>query len=103
MLYLTVLRHPLHRLVSLYHYENNFGDRNPAANRNASAWGAFLDGACARHSGRRLCGNQIYGAFVLIFASSSTPSTRRLLDGVAVPVPQRSTEPGRPRRRREMT
>ena len=64
VLYVTVLRHPLHRLVSLYHYENNFGDRNPAANRNASAWGAFLDGACARHSGRRLCGNQIYGAFV---------------------------------------
>ena len=64
VLYVTVLRHPLHRLVSLYHSENNFGDRNPAANRNASAWGAFLDGACARHSGRRLCGNQIYGAFV---------------------------------------
>ena len=58
VLYVTVLRHPLHRLVSLYHYEN------PAANRNASAWGAFLDGACARHSGRRLCGNQIYRAFV---------------------------------------
>ena len=35
--------------------------------------------------------------------SSSTPSTRRLLDGVAVPVPHRSTEPGRPRHRREMT
>ena len=34
--------------------------------------------------GRYLCGNQIfiYGAFVLNLASSSTPSTRRLLDGV---------------------
>ncbi len=32
-----------------------------------------------------------------------TPSTRRLLDGVAMPVPHRSTEPGRPRHRREMT
>jgi hypothetical protein len=32
-----------------------------------------------------------------------TPSTRRLLDGVAMPVPRRSTEPGRPRHRREMT
>ena len=32
-----------------------------------------------------------------IVASSSTPSTRRLLDGVAMPVPHRSTEPGRPR------
>ena len=30
-------------------------------------------------------------------------STRRLLDGVAMPVPHRSTEPGRPRHRREMT
>ena len=29
-----------------------------------------------------------------------TPSTRRLLDGVAMPVPHRSTEPGRPRHRR---
>jgi hypothetical protein len=35
--------------------------------------------------------------------SSSTPSTRRLLDGVAMPVPHRSTEPARPRHRREMT
>ena len=31
------------------------------------------------------------------------PSTRRLLDGVAMPVPHCSTEPGRPRHRREMT
>ena len=30
---------------------------------------------------------------VRIVASSSTPSTRRLLDGVAVPVPYRSTSP----------
>ena len=40
---------------------------------------------------------------VRIVASSSTPSTRRLLDGVAMPVPRRSTEPGRPPHRREMT
>ena len=32
-----------------------------------------------------------------------TPSTRRLLDGVAMPVPRRSTEPGRTRHCREMT
>ena len=32
--------------------------------------------------------SKFYGAF----ASTSTPSTRRLLDGVAVPVPHRSTE-----------
>jgi hypothetical protein len=38
-----------------------------------------------------------------IVASSSTPSTRRLLDGVVMPDPHRSTEPGRPRHRREMT
>ena len=41
---------------------------------------------------------KIYGAF-----STSTPSARRLPDGVAMPVLQRSTEPGRPRHRREMT
>jgi len=35
--------------------------------------------------------------------SPATPSTRRLLDGVVVLVHHRSTEPGRPRRRREMT
>ena len=40
---------------------------------------------------------KFYGAFV------STPSTRRLLDGVAMPVPHRSTEPARPRHHREMT
>jgi len=49
-----------------------------------------------------LCGNQIYGAFCLA-ASTSTPSTRRLLDGVAVPLRHRSTEPARPRHRREMS
>ena len=35
--------------------------------------------------------------------TASTPSTRRLLDGVAVPLPHRSTESSRPRHRREMT
>jgi hypothetical protein len=44
---------------------------------------------------RSLCGNQN-------FTARSTPSTRRLLDGVAMPVPRRSIEPGRPRHRREM-
>jgi hypothetical protein len=33
-------------------------------------------------------------------ASTFTPSTRHLLDGVAMPVPRRSTEPGRQRHRR---
>jgi hypothetical protein len=36
-------------------------------------------------------------------ASTSTPSTQRLLDGVAMPVPRHSTEPERPRHCREMT
>ena len=36
-------------------------------------------------------------------SSTSTPSTRRLLDGVAMSVPHRSTEPARPRHRRDMT
>ena len=39
--------------------------------------------------------SKFYGAF--------TPSTRRLLDGVAMPVPRCSTKPGRPRHRRGMT
>ena len=39
---------------------------------------------------------------VRIVASTSTPSARRLLDGVAVPLPHRPTEPARPRHRREM-
>ena len=49
-----------------------------------------------------LCGNQNFTARSIV-ASSSTPSTRRLLDGVAMPVHHRSTTPARPRHRREMT
>ena len=47
--------------------------------------------------------SKFHGAVVLNVPLSSTPSTRCLLDGVAMPVPHRSTEPGRPRHRREMT
>ena len=47
--------------------------------------------------------SKFYGEFVLNRASTSTPSTRRLLDGVAMPIPRPSTEPARPRRRRDMT
>ena len=47
--------------------------------------------------------SKFYGAFALNHRAASTPSTRRLLDGVAMPVPRHSTEPGRPRHRREMT
>ena len=49
-------------------------------------------GPCALS--RDLCGNQ---NFTALNHSSSTPSTRRLLDGVAMPVPRRSTEPARHR------
>ena len=51
---------------------------------------------------RRMCENQNFTARSIV-ASTSTPSTRRLLDGVAMPVPHRSTGPARPRHRREMT
>ena len=51
-----------------------------------------------RYTGPVLRGNQIY-----IAASTSTPSMRHLLDGVAMAVPHRSTEPARPRHRRECT
>ena len=50
-----------------------------------------------------LCGNQNFSArSCRIIASAPTPSTRRLLDGVEMPVSHRSTEPGRPCRRREV-
>ena len=47
-----------------------------------------MTATCVSNLTARSCG---------IVASSFTPSTRRLLDGVAMPVPRRSTEPGRPR------
>ena len=67
---------------------------------------AQVEGRCRRgprrlqahpQIGQQLCANQIPAR------SSSTPSTRRLLDGVAMAVPHRSTEPARPCHRREMT
>ena len=65
------------------------------------SWPDFVTSICAIVGG---CVEiKIYGAFVLNLASSSTPSKRRLLDGVAMPVSRRSTEPARPRHRREMT
>ena len=47
---------------------------------------------CAQHCGH-LCGNLLRRVRADLVVSSSTPSTRRLLDGVAIPVPRRSTEP----------
>ena len=45
-----------------------------------------------------VCGLRDLDVHPLLFASTSTPSTRCLLDGVAMPVPHRSTEPARPHR-----
>ena len=51
-----------------------------------------------------LCRNQNFTARSrCIVASTSTPSTRRLLDGVAMLVPHRSTGPERPHHRPEIT
>ena len=66
---------------------------------DATSQGALIKNARGgATNGQLLRGNQNFTA-----RPSSTPSTRRLLDGVAMPVPRRSTEPGRPRHRREMT
>ena len=46
--------------------------------------------------------SKFYGAFVLN-RRVVLHATRYLLDGAAMPVPQHSTEPARPRHRREMT
>ena len=57
----------------------------------------------ARRARRHLCGNQIYNAFVLNRRVDLQAIDATLLDGVAMSVPHRSTEPARPRHRREMT
>jgi len=67
----------------------------------AAAVGTRSTTQCRSHA---LCGNQnLRRVRADFFASTSTSSTQRLLDSVAVPVPHRSTEPGRPHHRREMT
>ena len=75
----------------------------------ATATAAALAKALPDDSGRRVLfpasalaaptvwKSKFYGAFVLNHASTSTPSTRHLLDGVAMSVLHRSTEPARPR------
>ena len=71
--------------------------RLPDAHGSADARGVRRPaGALARRAlGDDLCGNQNFTA------RSRRP--QRLLDGVAMPVPRRSTEPARPRHHREMT
>ena len=72
-----------------------------AVRTSGKRWYDFVTSICAIVGG---CVEiKFHVAFVLNLASSSTPSTRRLLDGVAMPVSRRSTEPARPRHRREMT
>ena len=61
---------------------------------------AFARGAAPEYDDVLRC---VKIKFTAPSSSTSTPSTRRLLDGVAMSVPHRSTEPARPRRRREMT
>ena len=49
-------------------------------------------------------GSGLVGAAVVACVEIKTSRRfRHLLDGVAIPVPHRSTEPGRPRHRRELT
>jgi hypothetical protein len=49
--------------------------------------------AVKKHGSRTVWQSKFHGAFV---ASTCTPSTRRRLDGVAMPLPRRSTEPEHP-------
>ena len=64
----------------------------------------FLNAFFRTGAGRKQCTNQIVAARLRhCYYHGSTPSTRRLFDGVAMSVSYRSTEPGRPRHRREMT
>ena len=67
---------------------------------------ALKSGSVARKadSSHKLCINQILTARLRNrWIMASTPSTRHLLEGVEVSVPRRSTEPARPRSRRERT
>ena len=69
----------------LQHHDQGVARDLAAAHRRVEG----ADDALQRPSNRNLCEINIYGAFA---ASTSTPSTRHLLDGVAMPVPRRSTE-----------
>ena len=55
------------------------------------------------YKGARSLGGALSGNQNLRRVRAESPSTRRLLDGVVVLVPHRSTEPAWPRHRREMT
>jgi len=98
--------HPAGQPVAHHHVRIDTHDRTTGY-KSAPTELAWLDG---QRKGK-ICATQNDPRHVAACAeikilrrvTSSTPSTRRLLDGVAMPVPRRSTEPGRPRHRREMT
>ena len=72
--------------------------------RKRSLLQVLYDERQKRYPTNDLCGNQFFTArSCRIIAASFTPSTRRLFDGVAMPVPYCSTVSERRRHRREMT
>ena len=77
--------------------------RSPLVCGHALYWALAAEIDKETHSCRAVWKSKFYGVFVLNLRVSSTPSTRRLLDGVGMPVPHSSAEPGRSHRRREMT
>ena len=79
-------------------------ESSPSVGRSPLAYSCNFSCVPSGLSRMHLCGNQILRR--VRAASSrrrSTPSTRHLLDGVAMTVPHHSTEPTRLRHRREMT
>jgi hypothetical protein len=80
-----------------------FGGHHQTHGSDHAAGLAFALAGAASAGGVYVCVGIKILRRVRIVASTSTPSTRCLLDGVALPVPHRSTEPARLRHRREMT
>ena len=73
-------------------------DSSPSVGRSPAAYSCNFSCVPSGLSRMHLCRNQNFMArSCCIVASTSTPSTRHLLDGVAMPVPHRSTGPARPR------
>ena len=86
--------------------QSKYKNPAPTAARTSRTFTVWPDGAPffeGSVDSEYLCGNQIYGAFVLnrrvdLHAIDATPARWRGDAG-----PRRSTEPGRPRQRQEMT
>ena len=104
---LTGFSLPKYAVDSLTHYKNN-----PESFKNEVLSGITVAVMQVPESSRsrlwRACRrwwlwkSKFYGEFAES-SRRSDRSTRRLLDGVAMPIPRPSTEPARPRRRRDMT